>query len=93
LTLKKNDTESSTPKGPPRAAAEEAELKSSAKKKRSDGNPWLYATFCTLLLILVLFSAFLSTAQYFNIWQPELAEKYVGGKIKVPVIDEQIKNR
>ncbi len=91
LVLKKNE---SARKAPPRAAAEEAALKSGKiKSSASSGPSWAYTSFCVLMLLCLLFTVFVSAAHYLNTWEPELAEKYVSGRIAVPVLDEQIKNR
>lgn len=92
LTVKMNAD--SVRKGPPRAAAEEAQLKLGKNKRGLSGDTsFAFTSFCFLMILCLLFTAFLSAAHYFNTWQPELVKKHLGERIAVPVLDDQIKNR
>lgn len=88
LSVKK-DERAAAPAGPPRAQKEQEELKGSKKKGGGDNAPSLFYTIAgAFTLILILFSAFVSAAQYINLWEQERFEERV--HITVPFLEDHI---
>ncbi len=89
LTVKKDEKAADAPAGPPRAQKEQEELKGSKKKNKGDSAPSLFYTITGVFtLLLILFSAFVSAAQYVNLWEQSRFEERV--HITVPILEDHI---
>ena len=92
LKVKKNEAPSSSAGAPMAQKGEEEfgnakELKKKAKKKASSGDASIFYTILAVAsLILLSAAAFISAAQYINLWE----QQRVGKEITVPMINDFI---
>jgi hypothetical protein len=88
LALKKSAPPEGAPKGPPSAQKGQERFEGKKKKQKA---PSAASPFYTLLalatLILVGASAFVTAAQFMNLWEPT----WIGQKIEIPYLSQLVK--
>jgi hypothetical protein len=88
LALKKSAPPEGAPKGPPSAQKGQERFEGKGKKQKA---PSAASPFYTLLalatLILVGASAFVTAAQFMNLWEPT----WIGKKIDIPYLSQLVK--